>query len=533
MWLAIGGPGANGDILNFSLNPLAIADPNGFSFIELGDVDGDGDLDLLGVPPDPVELIDVWENDGSLSNWPYAGRIVQGDLLPVKELAAGDLDGDGDLDVAALVEDFPVTERIMVWYEQVDDQNPFDPASWTRHDIDSATDASLLVSEVRVGDVDGDLDLDIVTGHDGGPIIFWRNLGGTPPTFARQDLPTPSSRHLELGDFDRDGDLDVGGLNAWWENDPAAIGAWVRHEVTGMQALSAIDLDRDGDVDLVGGTCEDVGVEYTACWWRNEVRNGVTDWYGYPLFSLSAQTDWLVAADFDGDHDGDVLGGQGSGGPGLFTGSFRNTGGQAALAAEPLADFSLDEGQSGTVLALDFEFGGTSGDGPMEVAALGLVVEADDVPVDTPTLASVVAALEVYRDDGDGIRNAGDTLVTRVTSLTADAGLVELALPDSDPSLALSWEGLDDAVPARLWVDLELKPAAAATGVEILGIDYDPEVGNVVESTIYDKPLVIERERPYHLDVTILGEPPPPWNGFSDGFESGNTSMWSGTSPSS
>jgi hypothetical protein len=167
----------------------------------------------------------------------------------------------------------------------------------------------------------------------------------------------------------------------------------------------------------------------------------------------------------------------------------------------------------------------------MEVATLALDLTADDVPVDTPTLASLVEALEVWRDDGDGIRNPADTLVTRQTSLTAAAGRVELVLPDDDPSLRAEWEFPETATPVRLWVDVELQPNAfGASGVEILGIDYDPEVGNVLESVLYDLPLVIERERPYHLEITILdsGEPPPPWDGFSDGFESGGTSAWSG-----
>ena len=527
--LARGGPGANDDILGFSVDVIGFLDGR-LNFLDLGDVDGDGDLDILAGPHGLGEIVDIWENEGTTSFW-NAHTVINDNAEPsFWEIATGDLDGDGDLDIAGFLEDLSPLDRVMGWWEQVGD--PFTTGGWTRHDIDTASDASLLVREIRVGDVDGDLDLDIVTAHDSqvGPIIFWRNIGVLPPatvpTFVRQDLPTPGTRQFELADFDRDGDLDVGGDGAWWENDPNAVGAWVRHPVDGMAALSAFDLDRDGDVDLVGGNCDDEnGQEAIGCWWRNEVRSpGLIDFFGYPTHILSITTDWLVASDFDGDHDGDLLGGQGFAG---FTGSLRNTGGQSALAAEPLADFGLASGETGTVLALDFEFGGSFGDGPMEVATIAFDLEADGVPVDTAALGSLVAALEVWRDDGDGVRDAGDTLVTRQTSLTAAAGRVELVLPDADPALQVSWNSPDAATAARLWVDVELASGAGGTGVGSLGVDYDPEAGTVVESVIYDKPLTIERERPYHLDVTILDAGPF----FADGFESGSTSAWSAQSP--
>jgi hypothetical protein len=253
------------------------------------------------------------------------------------------------------------------------------------------------------------------------------------------------------------------------------------------------------------------------------VRTTATGFYGFPTHLLST-AGFLLAADFDGDSDGDLLGGQTTA---QFTGSDRNQGGHAAVGPELLADLDLAAGEAGTVLALDLEHGGTLGDPAVELATLAVQLTADGVPVDTSTLLSLVEALEAWRDDGNGVRDAGDTLVTRQTSLTADLGRVELVLPDGDPSLQLGWAPPELATPARLWLDLDLAPGAGAAGVTTLEVDFDAETGGGVESALYDLPLVVERERPFHVEITILD--PGPF--FADGFESGDTSAWSLQSP--
>ncbi|HXE73523.1 MAG TPA: VCBS repeat-containing protein, partial [Candidatus Nitrosotenuis sp.] len=172
-----------------------------YGALALGDVDGDGDTDIVLTPYDPGGYVATLLNDGSGNfNQVVTSTITyQGDLYSTSA-ALGDVNGDGDLD--------------LVWssyYGYVlvglgDGSGAFaDPARYAANGYDTR--------KVALGDVDGDGDTDIVAASyyadtDGYGVAVLLNTGaGFDP--AQNFYSGYYNTALALGDLDGDGDLDV------------------------------------------------------------------------------------------------------------------------------------------------------------------------------------------------------------------------------------------------------------------------------------------------------------------------------------
>ena len=140
--------------------------PNwGSSGIQLTDLDGDRDLDILATNGDmfdddilkPYHGIQWLENRGKLRFDPHPLASLPG----AHRAVAGDVDGDGDQDVVASAFTGAAStaggqpSAALVWLEQ----GP--RGRFTRHTIAAGRP---LYATADVGDVDGDGDLDVVTG---------------------------------------------------------------------------------------------------------------------------------------------------------------------------------------------------------------------------------------------------------------------------------------------------------------------------------------------------------------------------------
>ncbi|NOZ29610.1 MAG: VCBS repeat-containing protein [Chloroflexi bacterium] len=105
----------------------------------------------------------AWQNDGT----PFAGgwlsNTVGSHTDYVRSVAIGDLDGDGQPDVASSGDDY----QVMAWQN---DGAPF-AGGWLSNTVGTLGD---YVRTVAIGDLDGDGQPDVVSGDDDYQVVAWQ-----------------------------------------------------------------------------------------------------------------------------------------------------------------------------------------------------------------------------------------------------------------------------------------------------------------------------------------------------------------------
>jgi hypothetical protein len=375
--------------------------------LAIADLDGDGDLDVIAGHRWYSDLV-VWENNGSPFAGPWTRRLIGHDLAYIGAIAAADMNGDGHVDIvtgggpAADVNAPSANNRVTLWlnapltavWPSVDigeatysvrdlalgdldgDGNPdivigtnrapamgssADPVpreqwpdvyqirafrndgagEWTAVNIGRDPEFETLsvlyhgfwgahISSVSLADLDGDGDLDVVASdhmegdfqvlafeNNGSPFSgeLWRGTAISYPTSRFHNWMAANIMDLVVGDFDLDGDPDIASVSNQteshqlivWENlgnfawedwssmsfDPARVGhystGWLRHDVAvlgaNMLAIAASDLDNDGDLDLVSAASLATEPNALKVWRNDMIQQGIT-----PTPSPSATT---------------------------------------------------------------------------------------------------------------------------------------------------------------------------------------------------------------------------------------------------
>lgn len=291
------------------------------SNLAAGDFDGDTDLDLVacnGGTSSFVHGLSLLVNDGAgnLSiGWEY-------DLYNPLGIAAGDLDADGDADLAVASSDGLSIFRN--W-----NGSSFSP------DAAPALTGNYAIRPLVLRDIDADGDSDIIAGHpySGLGLFVVRNLGGFMFTDA-YDYSVGPCPGIDCRDVDGDGDPDLAvamGFNGILVIDNIGNGNFlstVNLRVENVQHVATADLNQDGLRDMVSSNS--TGALYV---YRNLPASpgqfDVPDIYPDPGGGVGQ----IAVADFDGDGIPDVVR---SGGGVEYFANFGD--GTLTVPANPAAD---------------------------------------------------------------------------------------------------------------------------------------------------------------------------------------------------
>lgn len=181
--------------------------------LTVGDIDNDGDLDIASgrrAEGNPEPTVVVWfENPGDGSS-PWKDHIIGKTDHPCDRVELADFNGDGKMDLALGEERYPGLEpdaNLFVFFQTAS-------AEWKRETIVS----QFSMNNLDVADIDNDGDIDISTSEHKGDALelqLWLNSGDG--NFEKQTIDAGKEAHLgaRFYDMDQDGDLDI--ISAGWD----------------------------------------------------------------------------------------------------------------------------------------------------------------------------------------------------------------------------------------------------------------------------------------------------------------------------
>lgn len=289
----------------------------------VSDFDGDGDQDILGTQGQGSEAnaTFVWARNEGTGEFTILDNITQ---------------AEGDFLQGVAVAPFGNLQPIEValsWHQSGYGVQmltvPFKPDRdvWTWRKLsDTSQDEQL-----SVGDIDRNGTLDLLLGTkwlcNGCPQYSCRAkvldqwLGNDWPCWRAQSLSsTPGNPDRNrLADINGDGRLDavvgfeaigVPGKLAWYEQPISATDLWTEHPVAtivGPMSLDAVDMDGDGDIDVVVGE-HNLKEPAKAKLHIFENADGQgTAWLSHLVYTGDEHHDGAITVDIDGDGDLDII----------------------------------------------------------------------------------------------------------------------------------------------------------------------------------------------------------------------------------
>ncbi|MCD6580021.1 VCBS repeat-containing protein, partial [bacterium] len=297
-----------GEFLQFEeINPGELANVREGS-ICYGDIDNDGDLDLILTGYTGTSRVSkIYQNNG-------AGSFIEinsGQLSGVYQssIVLGDIDNDGDLDL--ILTGDTGSNYISKTYQNSG------TGSFT--EINSGELTGVERGYVILGDIDNDGNLDLIlTGYTGAGHVgkIYRNDGtGSFTEINSGQIQGVRYSTLNLGDIDNDGDLDLilTGYNGsylgkiYQNNGTGNFTEINAGQLTSIDfgAVSMGDIDNDGDLDLIVSGCPADGNNAATKTYQNDGTGSFTEIVSGQLIDLYYSS--VASGDIDNDNDLDLI----------------------------------------------------------------------------------------------------------------------------------------------------------------------------------------------------------------------------------
>ncbi len=270
---------------------LETAGIGSYSAPAAADIDNDGDMDMIAGEIDGELIYYKNENGTWVRQWgadnPFATLTSDLEVAFSSPLFA-DIDGDADQDLLVGINDSRILyfeNQNGIWTQRTGDDNPFDAVgdqvAADKEEGEEGSNTDIRFSAPAVGDITGDGALELLVGGNAGLIYYytrndsgvWTELTGEDNPFADIDIGSASSPVLI--DLDEDGDLDLvigasDGLLYYFTRDEAGTWGELTDADNPFDGVSAgaeakpsfFDIDNDGDIDLLLGNSDGVFLTY-------------------------------------------------------------------------------------------------------------------------------------------------------------------------------------------------------------------------------------------------------------------------------
>ncbi len=292
--------------------------------VQAVDFDFDGDLDLviavLGMlfpNNDKIGSVVVLENDGRMA---FTRHVIAHRIARVSDVRAGDLDGDGDMDLA--VAQFGYDDGQTRWIENL--------GHWSFQSHILQNLSGPIHAEIADVNADGNPDIVVLVSQEWEQIYVFAGDGRgkfEPHRVFGSDNVDFGSSGISTCDFDQDGDVDILYTNGdafdylpprprawhgvqWLENRGSLQFQYHRlADYAGAANAQAADVDRDGDLDLLVTSAYNLWEHPQAqslIWLENK---GAMTFQRHDVTNAPTHIQALDVGDFDGDGDTDAVSG--------------------------------------------------------------------------------------------------------------------------------------------------------------------------------------------------------------------------------